>query len=198
MFSSSVRWSYLFDFPSIVDLLFSFRSFALEQGPNPDALSKTRFFVFLRAYSASAAAAAAAAAASHGDDASSRNILEEIVRPRARDFISENPQHHCVTCLSDEESADIDEDGIDITDQQARNFALCFNCDFLFWGVPSSTARLVDSGGRTRYLDERTCRRVLRTRRNDVANLYISLSTLPATTRASAGRAWNCAAPSEP
>ena len=64
----------------------------------------------------------------------------------------------------------MDEDGIDITDQQAQIFALCFKCDFLILDVPSSTARLVDRDGGTRYLDERTCRRVLQTRRNDVEN----------------------------
>ena len=101
------------------------------------------------------------------EDASSRNIPAAIVRPRARDFIDDNPHYPYVACLSDEESADIDEDGIDITDQQAQIFALCFKCDFLILDVPSSTARLVDRDGGTRYLDERTCRRVLQTRRND-------------------------------
>ena len=104
------------------------------------------------------------------EDASSRNIPAAIVRPRARDFISNNPRHPCVSCLSDEESADIDEDGIEITDQQAQIFALCFKCDFLFLDVPSSTARLVDRDGGTRYLDGRVCRRVLHNRRNDVEN----------------------------
>ena len=64
----------------------------------------------------------------------------------------------------------MDEDGIDITDQQAQIFALCFKCDFLILDVPSSTARLVDRDGGTRYLDGRVCRRVLRNRRNDVEN----------------------------
>ena len=41
---------------------------------------------------------------------------------------------------------------------------------FLLLDVPTSKARLLDSSGGTRYLDERTCRRVLRTRRNDVEN----------------------------
>ena len=104
------------------------------------------------------------------EDASSRNIPAAIVRPRARDFINDNPHHSCVTCLSAEESAEIDEDGIDITDQQAQIFAFCFKCDFLFLDVPSSTARLVDRDGGARYLDEWTCRRVLHNRRNDVEN----------------------------
>ena len=41
---------------------------------------------------------------------------------------------------------------------------------FFILDVPSSTARLVDRDVGTRYLDERTCRRVLQTRRNDVEN----------------------------
>ena len=41
---------------------------------------------------------------------------------------------------------------------------------FLFLDVLSFIARLVDRDGGTRYLDERTCRRVLQTRRNDVEN----------------------------
>ena len=113
------------------------------------------------------------------EDASSRNIPAAIVRPRARDFINDNPLHCCVTCLSAEESAEIDEDGIDITDQQVQIFALCFKCDFLFLDVPSSTARLVDRDGGARYLDEWTCRRVLQNRRNDVENpLHIIKYTL--------------------
>ena len=113
------------------------------------------------------------------EDASSRNIPAAIVSPRARDFINDNPLHSCVTCLSAEESAEIDEDGIDITDQQAQIFALCFKCDFLFLDVPSSTARLVDRDGGARYLDEWTCRRVLQNRRNDVENpLHIIKYTL--------------------
>ena len=128
---------------------------------------------------AAAAAAAAATIPNIGqgncfawavEDASSRNIPAEIVRPTARDFISDNPRHPCVSCLSDEETADIDEDGIEITDQQAQIFALCFKCDFLFLDVPSSTARLVDRDGGTRYLDGGVCRRVLHNRRNDVEN----------------------------
>ena len=50
------------------------------------------------------------------------------------------------------------------------NFALSFKGDFLLLDVSTSTARLVYSSGGIRYLDERTCRRVLRTRRNDVQN----------------------------
>ena len=67
------------------------------------------------------------------EDASSRNILAEIVRPRARDFIDDNPHHPYVACLSDEESAAIDEDGIDITDQQAQFCVLCFKLISYFW-----------------------------------------------------------------
>ena len=41
---------------------------------------------------------------------------------------------------------------------------------FFILDVPSSTARLVDRDGGTRYLDGGVCRRVLHNRRNDVEN----------------------------
>ena len=50
---------------------------------------------------------------------------------------------------------------------------------FFILDVPSSTARLVDRDGGTRYLDERTCRRVLQTRRNDVENLLHMIKYTP-------------------
>ena len=50
---------------------------------------------------------------------------------------------------------------------------------FLLLDVPISKARLLDSSGGTRYLDERTCRLVLRTRRNDAKTLLHIIKYTP-------------------
>ena len=104
------------------------------------------------------------------EDASEKNIPAQGVRPRARAFINENPNNRYVRQLTAQEVAEIDSDGIDITDNQAKIFALAFGFDLLFLDTTQSTAYLVESTGAARYLDQAQCVRVLRGRKDDFLN----------------------------
>ena len=82
----------------------------------------------------------------------------------------ENPHNRYVRQLTAQEVAEIDSDGIDITDNQAKIFALAFGFDILFLDTTQSTAYLVECTGAARYLDQAQCIRVLRGRKDDILN----------------------------
>jgi len=53
-------------------------------------------------------------------------------RPRAQDFLSNNPAAPAVRALSAAEAATLVEDGFELTDNQARIFSLAFSTDIFF------------------------------------------------------------------
>ena len=76
-----------------------------------------------------------------------------------------------VRALTAAEAASLVEDGIDLTDNQARIFSLAFSTDILFLDTPSNLARYVEHGaGEVRYLSDAQCRTMLLDRRLDNFN----------------------------
>ena len=92
-------------------------------------------------------------------------------RQRAQDFLSNNPAAPAVRALTAAEAASLVEDGVDLTDNQARIFSLAFSTDILFLDTPSNLARYVEHGaGEVRYLSDAQCRTMLLDRRLDNFN----------------------------
>ena len=92
-------------------------------------------------------------------------------RQRAQDFLSNNPAAPAVRALTAAETASLVEDGVDLTDNQARIFSLAFSTDILFLDTPSNLARYVEHGaGEVRYLSDAQCRTMLLDRRLDNFN----------------------------
>ena len=73
--------------------------------------------------------------------------------------------------LTAAEADSLVEDGVDLTDNQARIFSLAFSTDILFLDTPSNLARYVEHGaGEVRYLSDAQCRTMLLDRRLDNFN----------------------------
>ena len=94
-------------------------------------------------------------------------------RQRAQDFLSNNPAAPAVRALSAAEAAILVNDGVELSDNQARIFFLPFSTDILLLDTPSNLARYVEHGaGEVRYSFDAQYRTMLLDRRNDQFNPF--------------------------
>ena len=94
------------------------------------------------------------------------------VRQHAQSFLVNNPGNFAVRGLSAHEVATVGQNGEELTDRQAKLFALALSTDILILDAPTNLARCIEHGaGEVHYLSHAVCSHTKQNRRNGADNV---------------------------